>query len=102
MSRKQTPKIKTEWLTIYPSLSHDTCAGKPIKEGVAFMQLQIGTCNTKHHGKPVEITIGSANTLVLSSDQRQCSLNLERFIEEALKMGLCAETLDFEKPRKPK
>lgn len=101
-SKHTTTKIEREWLTMHPSLTHDTENGKPITQGSLWMQIHVGTCKTRHKGKPVEINIGCSGTLILNSGKRFCTLNLKRLIQEALKYGLCADTLDFPEPKADK
>lgn len=103
MSKSKSPVIerKAEWLTIYPSLSVDTVGGKPVTSGSLFMQIYRGDIMLEHKGKTVKIGVGSmGGTFILSGPQRQCKLNLERFVNEAITHGLLEETIDFDKPTK--
>lgn len=57
MKRNKVAIKKTQWLTIYPKVGHDTLKGKPISNSVLHMGYHILTANLEHKGRDFSVDV---------------------------------------------
>lgn len=95
---KSKPIVLTSGIVdIHPNMMVDTLNGKPIHEGVCFMQIHCGEGTVKHKGKVVKFNIGAGldGTTILMVNSRYAKVNLERMVEAAIAAGWLEDKLDF-------